>query len=356
VFLELAPAERLQVASEVADRAFYRSYLQANGAAGVVKSYRSAWERFASASGIDPDAPDTAALRDFSSTVLWPELRASGREAASGAKAGDYSRGFNALARSQLGGPFEYAGDIKLIFSQVKTERGGSIELLAPGGGINVGLATPPAGFNKGPDQLGILSVKGGDVSALVRTNFEVNQSRVFTLEGGNILVWSSEGNIDAGRGAKTAVSAPPPIIKINAAGELVVEFPGAASGSGIGVLLTREGIQPGDVDLIAPAGFVNAGDAGIRSSGNVTIAAVRVIGGDNIRAGGAAVGVPASNPAPVTPGPVSNVGAEASKGTEKATQTAATNAAEQRRALPSFLTVEVVGLGEDDDERKRQR
>lgn len=355
-FLKLTAAEQLQVASEVADLAFYRSYLQSEGAPGGVGRYRDAWVPYAIALGVDPDVPTEASVRGFASAVVWPELRGSGREAASADLAGDYSRGFNVLARSRLGGAFDYSGDIKLIFSQVKTERGGSIELFAPGGGVNVGLATPPAGFNKGPDQLGILSVKGGDVSALVRTNFEVNQSRVFTLEGGSILVWSSEGNIDAGRGAKTAVSAPPPIIKINAVGELVVEFPGAASGSGIGVLLTREGIEPGDVDLIAPTGFVNAGDAGIRSSGNVTIAAVRVIGADNIRAGGTAVGVPASSPAPVTTGAVSNVGAEATKGAEKATQGAANSAAQQQRALPSFLTVEVIGLGDDDDERKRKR
>jgi hypothetical protein len=38
-----------------------------------------------------------------------------------------------------------------------------------------------------------------------------VAQSRIMTEQGGSILMWSSNGNLDPGEGAKTSVSAPPP-------------------------------------------------------------------------------------------------------------------------------------------------
>jgi hypothetical protein len=53
----------------------------------------------------------------------------------------------------------------------------------------------------------------------------------------------------------------------------------------------------------------------------------------------------------------VSNVTTDATKSAEKVLQQTA-DAAGKPPVAPqtSFLTVEVVGLGEDDDERKRQR
>jgi hypothetical protein len=48
-------------------------------------------------------------------------------------------------------------------------------------------------------------------------------------------------------------------------------------------------------VNLIAPKGDVNAGDAGIRVAGNLNIAAVQVIGAGNITVVGTATGVPVS-------------------------------------------------------------
>ena len=40
-------------------------------------------------------------------------------------------------------------------------------------------------------------------------------------------------------------------------------------------------------MDLIAPAGKVDAGDAGIGSAGNLNVAAQQVVGLDNIQVGG---------------------------------------------------------------------
>jgi hypothetical protein len=131
-----------------------------------------------------------------------------------------------------------------------------------------------------------------GDVNALAYNDFQVNESRTFAADGGNILVWSTRGDIDAGRGAKTAVSAPPPEITPDANGGVKVTFKEALSGSGIQTLATSADRKPGDVDLFAPRGVVNAGDAGI-VAGNLTVAATAVLGANNIQVSGTSVGVP---------------------------------------------------------------
>jgi hypothetical protein len=86
----------------------------------------------------------------------------------------------------------------------------------------------------------------------------------VFTLDGGDITVWSAHGDVDAGRGAKSALAAPPPVVSFDAQGNLVVTFPPVISGSGIRTASTTAGTAPGDVVLAAPSGVVDAGEAGI--------------------------------------------------------------------------------------------
>src|SRR5262249_523273 len=122
--------------------------------------------------------------------------------------------------------------------------------------------------------------------------------------------------------------------------------------GSGIRSILTGEGIKPGDVDLIAPVGFVNAGDAGIGAAGNLNIAAQQVIGVDNIQVGGSATGVP-----PETSGlgaslsPVSGVGASSSNASNSAAegnQPTKESATPASQSALSWLDVFVVGLGEE--------
>ena len=49
-------------------------------------------------------------------------------------------------------------------------------------------------------------------------------------------------------------------------------------------------------MDLLAPRGIVDAGDAGIRVAGNLNVAAVQVVGADNIRVGGVATGTPVAD------------------------------------------------------------
>src|SRR5262249_58501080 len=110
----------------------------------------------------------------------------------------------------------------------------------------------------------------------------------------GNEIIWSSTGNIAAGSSSKTVQSAPPTRVLIDPqSGDVQVDLAGLATGGGIGVLETVVGVPPADVDLIAPAGIIDAGDAGIRVSGNLNLAAVQIINATNIQVGGASVGVP---------------------------------------------------------------
>jgi filamentous hemagglutinin len=221
-----------------------------------------------------------------------------------------YAPGFAAIntlfPTSNAQGPLAYQGDIDMFYSQLKTEQGGNINLLTPGGSVIVGVPNPSANLNTiktslGPPlvaaaaNLGILVLGPGAIEGFADQSFEVNQSRILTLEGGDIILWASYGSIDAGNGAKSASAAPPPVIETNSSGTVFVNPVNDVSGSGIGQLLTGPNETAGLVNLIAPNGDVNAGDAGIRVAGNLNIAAVQVIGAGNITVTGTSTGVPVS-------------------------------------------------------------
>lgn len=287
--------------------------------------------------------------------LFFSELREAGNERA---KTGSAERGVTAAAvlfPATVGGQAaKYAGDINLFFSQIKTEHGGDIELLAPGGLINAGLASAAEG--KTASQLGIVAVGSGDVRAYVRDDIQVNQSRIFTMGGGDLVLWADQGSIDAGKGAKTAHAAPAPrqVVK---EGKVTFDLSGSISGSGIGVLDTVKGVASGNAYLIAPNGDVNAGDAGIRAAGNLTIAAQHVIGADNIQVGGTATGVPV-----VSSGLGSGLAGvsglnDAANATDAQTKSLNASAGDKDKASqemrdklagfrPSFISVEVAGFG----------
>ena len=306
---------------------------------------------------------DQPTRRRFAEAVLFAELRAGGRSAAQpGPNFNDFTRAFAALETyfpgsnpdPAAGQANPYSGNIRLFFSRVYTLAGGNINLLAPGGEVNVGLASPPVSFGlrKEPSELGLVVQSTGSIQALAYRDFQVNESRAFAADGGNILVWSTRGDIDAGRGAKTAISAPAPVITFDSSGQPQITFPAALTGSGIQTLATTRGRLPGDVDLFAPRGVVNASDAGI-VAGNLTIAATAVLGANNIQVSGTSVGVPVD-----TGGlGVSLAGASGAAGSAAASAAAAVSDG-NKRTTPSkspladaalgWLDVFVEGYGED--------
>ncbi|KVW95123.1 filamentous haemagglutinin family protein [Thiobacillus denitrificans] len=308
------------------------------------------------------DAQGTDMQQESVRAMLFTALRETGRDAnkADSGFAGDFSRGYAALelifpgieAKNPEGGFSQFDGTINLFASRVKTENGGNIEFFAPGGDVIVGLPNTPAALvNVGNDVLGMVVAGAGDIKGFSRGDMLVNQSRILTVAGGDVLLWSSEGDIDAGKGKKTAAAVPPPIIRVDAQGNVTLEQQGAVTGSGIGALFVAGGTA-GDVDLIAPKGTVNAGDAGIRA-GNLNIAAQVVLGADNISVSGTSAGTPIADTSAVTAASsgASNAGGDVSSTTAALSQNladAARAAEELKQAFkPTFITAEVIGHGE---------
>jgi hypothetical protein len=292
----------------------------------------------------------------FIDGVFFNELLLSGRAANSGSGAG-FTEGYDAidaLFPSSRSTPSPYSGDLTMTSSQIYTLSGGNISILVPGGQIDVGLANPPANVTQKPaSELGIVAEGTGNVDIYSTGDVNVDESRIFTLGGGNILIWSTFGSIDAGNGSKSSLSVPPPQVLVSANGTISLDFSGSlASGSGIRTIQTNSDVPPGNVDLDAPVGTVNAGDAGIGASGNINIAAAHVLGVDNINFGGTSAGVPpeVSNLG-VTLAGASSVASSATSGADSSSAAAA-NAAKDVAPLAqtalSWLDVFVTGLGEE--------
>jgi len=244
----------------------------------------------------------------------------------------------------------EWNGDLSLFFSKLQTLRGGSINMLVPSGEINAGLAVVSEDLRKSSADLGIVVQGKGEVNAFLNNDFIVNQSRVFALSGGDIMIWSSVGDIDAGRGAKSAIAAPPPIISFDQSGNLVITFPPITSGSGIRTAAPIGGdILPGDVGLFAPGGVVNAGEAGIGGH-NVTIAATAVLGANNIQVGGVGTGVPVAAAGSLAAGltGVSNLAAGVVEAAESTLTDVARDKDEGAAKTMKLgtLTVDLIGFG----------
>jgi hypothetical protein len=235
-------------------------------------------------------------------------------------------------------------GNLSSQSSQIKTEQGGSIDMFTPSGSIYAGLTQQSEkGVNR-PSNQGLFTLNGGDINALVSKDFLVNQGRVFTLGGGDITLVSQYGNLEAGKGAKTASSAPPPLIVVSTNGSVSVDFSGSIAGSGIATLSTHPGQPPSSIYAVAPRGYFDAGDAGVRSTGEVKINAPQVRNADNITA---AAGISNSQapavvapPAPPPPPPPA-----ASNTADDAKKTLAGGANPNNNL--ANLSVELLGFGD---------
>jgi hypothetical protein len=252
------------------------------------------------------------------------------------------------------------AGSVITWSRDLRTKNGGSITINAPGGGVT--LANTTIGSTLAPP--GIVTEHGGAINIFTKENVDIGIGRIFTLQGGDIMIWSDKGNIAAGSSAKTVASAPPTRVLIDPQSAAVLtDLAGLATGGGIGVLATVKDAPVGNVDLIAPSGIIDAGDAGIRSSGNLNLAATKILNADNIAVGGISVGAPppaapaaappaAAPPAAAPPAAASTAAAANNSAAETASKN---NAASQNDETPSIYSIDILGYGGgDEDEQKK--
>ncbi|MBR1207597.1 MULTISPECIES: filamentous hemagglutinin family protein [unclassified Bradyrhizobium] len=294
--------------------------------------------------------------------IYYKELTLGGREYNDKAsrRYGSYLRGRDAIAtlfpdQDAQGNPLTYSGKITMFSSVtgsttvngvtvpvvsdagINTQYGGDIQILNPGGQTIIGVE----GVTPGPGAGLITQGQNSNIDVYSLGSVLLGQSRIMTTFGGNVLVWSATGDINAGRGSKTTVIYTPPLRTYDAYGNIALSPAAPASGAGIATLATIPGTPPSDVDLIAPLGTIDAGEAGIRVSGNVNLAALQVVNAANIQVQGTSTGIPTVQGPPV--------GALTSASNTAGASQQAAAPPPKNNDQPSVVIVEVLGYGGGD-------
>jgi hypothetical protein len=291
--------------------------------------------------------PETS--RDiFLRSLYFEELNASGLEFndSTSVRFHSYLRGRDAIAAlfpatNAAGQALSYNGDITMFgASGIHTDFGGAIETLTPGGQTIIGVeaANPPS-------SAGFITQGSGDIDVYSLNSVLLGESRVLTTFGGNILIWSAQGDINAGRGTKTSIDFTPLQRVYDNYGNVSLSPTVPSSGAGIATLNPITEVPPGNINLIAPLGTIDAGEAGIRGSGNLNVAALHVLNAANIQVKGATSGI--------TTVSAPNIGAltNAASAAGAAAQNAENSAAKPRQGPPpSIWIVEIVGYGGGDN------
>jgi filamentous hemagglutinin family protein len=296
--------------------------------------------------------------RVFVRQVYYAELTAGGREFndPDSQRFGSYLRGRDAIATlfpvlDAAGATIEREGDITLsqgtsTNAGIRTIAGGAIQTLTPGGSTVIGVEGVAPATLPGVSPAGLITQGAGDIQMYSEGSILLGLSRVMTTFGGDILGWSAQGDINAGRGAKTTIVFTPPKREYDEIGDVTLSPDVPSTGAGIATLAPIPEVPAGDVDLIAPLGTIDAGEAGIRVSGNVNLAALQVVNAANIEVKGKSTGLPLV--ATVNVGALTNASAAASQAALAAQDVVQRDRNAARQALPSIFTVRVLGFGND--------
>jgi filamentous hemagglutinin family protein len=231
-------------------------------------------------------------------------------------------------------------GDLDLRHATIQTRLGGDVSIFGPGGNIIAGSLTAEPNPNLKLRDIGILTLGDGDIKTFTDQSVLVNSSRVLTTQGGDVLMFSANLNLDAGRGSKTTLSAPALEVEFDQDDYQSIDLGGFVTGAGIATLQTSKAARSSNLFLSAPRGEINLGSAGIRSSGNIVLVAPVITNVSNIQAQGNVTGAPViavPNVGALTSG--SNTAGAASKSSDPPTASGT-----QQRA--SVFIVEVVGYG----------
>jgi len=260
------------------------------------------------------------------------------------------------------------AGDIRMTKSQLYTQSYGAINAIAAGN-FDVGISS----FGAKKSDSGINTRRGGDINVYTRNDLNVNESRIMSWFGGNIMIFADYGNINAGKGSKTTVSVSEPRVVEDEDGNLSLEYTLPAVGSGIRLLTydpdgadgPMQAPDPGNGYFFAPEGEIDAGEAGIEGQGNLLLSALVVTNAQNIAVAGITSG------ASISQDSAADVSLSGSGGivdpTRQGEEDSALSSTRDRfekavqslsdALVPKWLSVEVTGMGteETDEEEKEE-
>ena len=334
---------------------------------------------------------DTLVQRQFLlDTVYFNELSVPARP--TGASFNQYARSYRAVellfpaalgytandtSGVSNGGTPVLTGNLDLRLATIETQRGGDVTILGPGGRAVAGsvVATSAQAARRGEEVAGanlfqgqrralgtggdstsaariasiplgfegVLTLRGGGIRSFTDGDFLLNQSRLFTQAGGDITLFSSNGDLNAGQGPRTAANFPPVVLRFTPNGFSEVDTAGAVAGAGIAAFQPRPDIPAPDVILVAPVGTVDAGDAGVRAAGNVFIAAAQVANAVGISAGGSITGSGAAAAVDTTAAANANAAGAAGAAAAAAVNPQGVNGGDRTR-----ITVDVLGFGGD--------
>ncbi|MGC1456599.1 MAG: filamentous hemagglutinin family protein [Nitrospirota bacterium] len=263
------------------------------------------------------------------------------------------------------------AGDINMTSSQISTSNAASDIFVIANGNLNLGKTALPSASVVNTTT-GITTANGGAINIFAVKDINVQESRVMTFFSrqdmvdptklyGDITVWSDQGNINAGRGSRTAVNASPPKRKQvpGLTGVYETVFTPPAVGSGMRALTYGDNPPvPGNVHLFAPTGVIDAGEAGI-AGGQITLAALKVNNASNITFSAGSIGVPQSSEGTASLGTLAGTGI--TQNTQMNTDASGIGVSRAQASqmvediIAKWLDVKVVDFVEDDNDKSKE-